>query len=105
MRRFLLIFAVGLVLMSVSAFAAELSGILTCEKCRHTDEKAMDCAKTCVKNGVPVGFMSADGTYYKVTNQDKVKAHIGHKVTLSGNVQGDSITVDSVKMTPAKKTT
>jgi hypothetical protein len=40
----------------------------------------------------------SDGKVYKVSNQDKVVAHAGHKVTLSGTMDGDTIKVDSVKM-------
>ena len=45
----------------------------------------------------PAVFVS-DGKVYKVSNQDKVVAHAGHKVTLSGTMDGDTIKVDSVKM-------
>ena len=39
-----------------------------------------------------------DGKIYAITNQDKVKEHAGHKVTVTGKVEGESITVDEVKM-------
>ncbi|MFB3826329.1 MAG: hypothetical protein ACE15B_06145 [Bryobacteraceae bacterium] len=86
-------------LFAVAAHAGEMTGIITCEKCKHTDEKALTCARTCVKSGVPAGFVnSADGKYYKVANQEKVKAHVGHKVVVNGQVNGDTLTVDSLKM-------
>jgi hypothetical protein len=91
---------VVLSLLSFSAFAEEMTGILTCEKCKHAD--AAECAKACVKGGVPVAFMTAgEGKVYKVANQDKVKAHVGHKVVVTGTVDGDTLTVDSVKMAKA----
>ena len=34
----------------------------------------------------------------KIANQDAVKEHLGHKVTITGNLDGDTVTVDSVKM-------
>ena len=40
----------------------------------------------------------SDKKVYKVDNQDAVKDHVGHKVTIAGTVDGDSINVDSVKM-------
>ena len=40
----------------------------------------------------------SDKKVYKVHNQDAVKDHVGHKVTIAGKVDGDSIHVDSVKM-------
>jgi hypothetical protein len=86
-----------LCLLSFAAFAEEMTGIFTCEKCKHTD--GADCAKACVKNGVPVAFMSAgDGKVYKVANQDKAKEHVGHKVVVTGKVDGETLTVENVKM-------
>ena len=38
-----------------------------------------------------------DGKIYKFTDQAKVVEHAGHKVTVTGKVQGDTITVDKVK--------
>ena len=35
---------------------------------------------------------------YKLADQDKVTAHAGHKVTITGKMEGDTIKVDSVKM-------
>jgi hypothetical protein len=40
----------------------------------------------------------SDGKVYKIANQDKVVAHAGHKVTIEGTVDEDTITVESVKM-------
>jgi hypothetical protein len=89
-----------LLLLAGSAFAADWTGLVTCEKCKHTDEQsAQSCALTCVKNGVQAGFISAaDKQYYKVANQDKVREHVGHTVTSTGTLKGDTITVDTLKM-------
>jgi len=77
---------------------------VTCSKCRHTDASAMDCATSCLRNGVPAMFYEqATQKFYKVANQDSVKAHFGMRVVVSGKVDGDSITVASVKAAPPKK--
>jgi hypothetical protein len=89
-----------LALLSVSAFAEEMAGVFTCEKCKHTDNS--DCAKACIKGGVPIAFVtSADGKLYKIANQDKAKQHVGHKVVVTGQVSGDTLTIETVKMAKA----
>ena len=49
--------------------------------------------------GAAAVFVS-DGKVYKIDNDDqgKVLEHVGHKVTIAGKVDGDTIKVDSVKM-------
>jgi hypothetical protein len=42
--------------------------------------------------------VTSDGQIVKIANQDAVKEHLGHKVTVNGKVSGDTVTVDSVKM-------
>ena len=81
----------------------ELVGWLADEACAKKGKAASEghagCAKSCVNNGQPIVFVNdADKKVYKVDNQDAVKDHVGHKVTIAGKVDGDSIRVDSVKM-------
>ena len=88
-------------LFAVSAFAAEWKGTISDSKCgaAHADasEKSMKCVAGCVKGGQKAVFVT-DGKVLKIANQDKVAEHLGHKVTLSGKLDGDTVTVDSVKM-------
>ena len=81
----------------------ELVGWLADEACANKGNAASEghagCAKNCVNNGQPIVFVDdSDKKVYKVHNQDAVKDHVGHKVTIAGKVDGDSIHVDSVKM-------
>ena len=48
----------------------------------------------------------AGGKTYEIANQDfaALKDHGGHKVALTGEMKGDSITVSKIEMAPAKKT-
>jgi hypothetical protein len=39
-----------------------------------------------------------DNKVYKIDNQDAVKSHLGQKVTVTGDMNGDTIHVNSVKM-------
>ena len=55
------------------------------------------CAAACAKKGVALVFVSG-GKVYKVDDQAKVQDHAGHKVTITGKVEGDTLKIDSVKM-------
>ena len=88
-------------LFAVSAFAGEWSGTISDAKCaaKHADASAASqkCVAGCVKGGAaPV--LVTDGKILKIANADKVNDHLGHKVKVSGKLDGDTITVDSVKM-------
>ena len=59
----------------------------------------------CVAGGAKNVFVSADGkTVYKIANQDfaGLKIHAGHKVALTGELKGDTITVSKIEMPAAK---
>lgn len=63
-----------------------------------------DCTKKCVEGGAKYVFTSA-GKTYEIANQDYagLKDHAGHKVALTGEMNGDSITVSKIEMPAAKK--
>jgi hypothetical protein len=88
-------------LFAFSAFAGSWTGTISDEKCAaaHADasEKSMNCVKGCVKGGKAPVFVS-DGKVYKIANPDKVMDHLGHKVTLKGDMKEDAITVSDVSM-------
>jgi hypothetical protein len=89
-------------LLAVSAFAEEWKGTISDAKCgkAHADasEKSMKCVQGCVKGGQKAVFVTSDGKILQIADQDKVAAHLGHKVTLSGKLNGESIAVDKVTM-------
>ena len=88
---------------AISAMAAEWTGYIADASCagKKPDHGAADdhaaCAARCIKGGAPAVFVS-EGKVYKISNQDKVVAHAGKKVTVSGTMDGDTIKVDEVKM-------
>ena len=88
-------------LVAVSAFAEEWKGTISDAKCgaAHADasEKSMKCVNACVNKGNDAVLVS-DGKVLKIANQDKVKEHLGHKVTVTGKIDGETITVDNVTM-------
>ena len=99
MKKALAVFA----FCAMSSIAADRTGYIVDQACagKKEDKGAAEdhaaCAARCIKGGSPAVFVS-DGKVYKISNQDKVTAHAGHKVTLSGTMDGDTIKVDSVKM-------
>lgn len=85
---------------SLSAMAANVTGYIIDQSC--ADKPAMrgnvQCAQSCIKKGSPAVLVTDDGKVYKLSDQAKVVDHAGHKVTVTGKVDGDTIQVDSVKM-------
>ena len=106
MKRIVIVF--GVVLLSASLFAADKtwSGLVADLDCatkgRAKDESHAGCAKSCFgKEGAKAALVTADGTVVKIANLDKVKEFAGAKVTVTGKLEGDTLTVDTV--TPDKK--
>ena len=79
--------------------AADWTGYVIDKSC--ASKKAMwgnaQCAQSCMKRGDPAVFVTADGTIYQLAEQDKVKDSAGKKVTITGKMNGDTISVDSIK--------
>jgi hypothetical protein len=92
-------FVLVLSLFAVTSFAAEMTGYISDSKCGAKGEKDehADCAVKCVKGGAAPVFVSA-GKVYKIDDVAKVQDHVGHKVTITGEVKGDTIQVQEVKM-------
>jgi hypothetical protein len=56
-----------------------------------TGEKHIECAKTCITNGLPVGIKADDGKTYLVIGEHKplnsdLAQYAGKKITLEGKV-------------------
>jgi hypothetical protein len=84
---------------------SKVTGYVIDEKC-STMPKMMgnvECAKKCEDGGSKL-VIAADkgGKVYAVDNQDALKGHEGHHVTVTGAVTGMSIHVSDVAMMPAK---
>ena len=56
----------------------------------------MGCVKSCVKRGAAPVFVTGDKVL-KIANPDSVTAHLGEKVQVTGQVSGDTVTVDKVE--------
>ena len=113
MKKFAMLVAAALFVAS-PALAAEKTwnGTISDAKCNGTHHKAEhgsqadsdhDCVTKCVEGGSKYVFISG-GKTYQIANQDfaALKDHGGHKVALSGEMKGDTITVSKVEMPAAK---
>jgi hypothetical protein len=99
LKQIVLAFVLVLSLFAVTSLAAEMTGFISDSKCGAKGEKDAhaDCAVKCVKGGAAPVFVS-DGKVYKIDDAAKVQDHVGHKVTITGEVKGDTIQVQDVKM-------
>ena len=82
------------------AFAGEWTGYISDSKCGkgHVDgsDKSVACVKGCIKGGQKAVFV-ADGKVINIANPDKVSEDLyGKKVTLNGDLNGDTVTISSV---------
>lgn len=89
----------ALSVFSLTAMAGEWTGYISDSKCgaKGAKDAHADCAKTCVKGGADPVFVT-DGKVYKIDDASKVSDHVGHKVTITGELKGDTVQVESVKM-------
>jgi len=92
--------------------AAEMTGYVSDAKCAASGAKAKtaaewikpaafeSCVKDCVKNGSDAVFVTEDNKTLKfdAASMDKIKAHLGHKVKVTGTVEGDVLKVETVTM-------
>ncbi len=99
MKKLAVAFVLVLSLFALSAAAGEMTGWIADSKCAAKGAKAEHaaCAEKCVKGGASPVFVSGDKVL-KIDDVSKVQAHVGHKVTINGSVDGDTIKVESVKM-------
>lgn len=91
-------------LFALAAYAADSwTGTISDAKCgaAHADAsaKSQKCVAGCVKGGQAPVFVT-DGKVLKIKDASKVTEHLGHKVTVTGKLEGDTVAIDSVKMAP-----
>jgi len=84
---------------SAIAMAADYKGYIIDEKCSKVASMKgdVDCANKCIKGGSPAVLLTDDGTVYKISDQAKVTPMAGKKVTVSGKLNGDTLTVSNIK--------
>jgi hypothetical protein len=92
-------FAMGSALALVAA-GADFSGYIIDQNCSSKPDMRGNeaCARKCIKGGSPAVLLSADNKVYKLDDQAKVAEHAGHKVKVTGALDGDTIKVESIKI-------
>lgn len=113
MKKFVL-FAAAILFATAPALTAAdktWTGVLSDSKCNAKHAKAEhgaqmdsdhDCATKCIAGGEKHVFV-AGGKTYQIANQDYagLKDHAGHRVALTGEMKGDSITISKIEMKAA----
>jgi hypothetical protein len=99
MKKTLALFAI----FAASTFAAEITGYVGDSMCgaKHVKGTEADakCSASCMKKGDKAVLVTPDAKVYTIdaAGQKKVAAFVGKNVTITGKVDGDAITVASVK--------
>lgn len=100
----LLCVALSLMLFMVSlAFAGSttVNGYVSDSMCgaKGAKDGHTDCMNKCISKGASyVVVTDGDQKVLNVSNPEALKGHEGHHVAVTGDVEGDSIHIDSVKM-------
>lgn len=105
MKRFVFAVLCVLSLFALSALAGDITGYITDAGCgakqgaKAASAAHANCAAKCIKGGAAAVLVTEDGKVYKIAEQAKVVDHAGHKVTISGKLDGDTIKdIKDVKM-------
>ena len=85
---------------AISGNAADFTGYMIDEVCAaKTAMKGNEaCARKCIKGGSPAVLLTAEGKVYKLDDQAKAIEHAGHKVKVTGDLTGDTIKIESIKV-------
>ena len=87
-------------ILSVCAFAGEWTGTISDSHCgaKHVAASAADqkCVEGCVKGGAAPVLVS-EGKVLKIADASKVESFLGKKVVVKGELNGDTVTVESVE--------
>ncbi len=97
MKKAIALFGLG-ALLSAGLIAADFNGYVIDEAC--SAKPAMKgneaCARKCLKGGSPAVLLTTDAKVYKLDDQSKAVEHAGHKVKVTGTLNGDTIKIESI---------
>jgi hypothetical protein len=78
----------------------EWTGTVSDSMCGAKEGHSAECTKKCIAGGSKMVFVNeSDKKILEVANPDKLAGHEGHKVKVTGSVENDKLTVDTVAMT------
>jgi len=99
MKRRIALFST-LLAFSICAWATDFTGYVIDESC--ASKPAMKgneaCARKCIKGGSPAVLLADSAKVYKLDDQTKAVEHAGHKVKVTGTLNGDTIKVESIQV-------
>ena len=103
MKKFVAVTTLALSFAATGAFAETLTGYVSDAMCAKDPHKVSsadhaDCAVKCIKGGEKPVLVVGGEKVYTITNPKTLVPHAGHQVTVEGTVNGDALTVKSVKM-------
>lgn len=90
-----------MVAMASAGESATVKGWISDSQCgaKNAHPGGEACARECLQKGAKMVVVTdKDQKILMVENPDALKAHIGHHVAVTGEINGDSIHVDKVKM-------
>ena len=87
-------------LASIGAAGADFAGYIIDQACaaKPAMKGSEACARKCIKGGSPAVLLSADAKVYKLDDQAKVVEHAGHKVKITGKLDGETIQVETIQI-------
>ena len=97
-RRVVLTFLIA-VMTGLPLYAADWTGWITDEHCgkKGASEGHKSCALKCAEDGAALLLYDPAGEkLYKLSDQDAAKKHVGGKVKVTGTLDGETITVESI---------
>jgi hypothetical protein len=99
MKKYLFTLALTLVtLISNASDKGTWTGFITDEHCgvKSAKEDHAECARQCIAGGKTTVLVVGD-KMYKISDPKKVEEFIGKKVTIKGDLKGDTIEVKDVQ--------
>jgi hypothetical protein len=105
MKKFLFVI-MAIAFVATGSFAKDskpktvkMSGWVSNDKCGAKDIDNAACSKKCVGNGSKLVFVSEkDKSVINVDNEDALKGHEGHHISVIGKMDSGMLHVDSVAM-------
>jgi hypothetical protein len=92
------------ILAQTSGSQKTLTGVVSDAMCGQThmikDKSAADCTRYCVKQGTKYALVVGKTVYTLEGHEADLDKYAGQKVTLTGAIKGETMTVESV--TPSK---
>ena len=100
MRKNLLALSLGMALSAAMAFAGTWTGYVSDAKCGAKHNTGSDADVACVKGGIKGGseaVLVVGDKVVTIANKEKVAEFYGKKVTVTGSLSEEKLTVETAK--------